>query len=104
MQVIGGDNDHRLNAVGTCRLGLGHLAVVGIAALGRDADLGRGGGGIDRVGRQRPGDEHDLVVEPDGVAVHGADEGPAATADHAHAQPLSGAPVRRCIDHVSDPR
>ena len=56
--------DDRLDAVGPRRLGARHLAVVGIAAVGREADLGGRGGGVLRIGRQRAGDQRDPVVEP----------------------------------------
>ena len=76
-----------------------HRAIVGIAAVGRDADLGGRGGGVVGIGRQRAGDQRDAVVEPHRQAVHGADEGVAAAADHADPQPPSARAVRCRVDH-----
>ena len=67
------------------------VAIVGVAALGRDADLGRRSGGVLRIGRERPGDQRDLVVEPHREPVHRADEGVAAAAHHPDPQPSSRA-------------
>ena len=105
VQVVRRDDDDRLDAVGPGRLGAGHLAPVGIGALGRDAELGGRGGGVLRIGRQRPRDERDPVVEPHGEAVHRADEGIAPAAHHADPQPVGRRPSGGCIDHApSSPR
>ena len=55
--------------------------------------------GILRVGGQRAGDQRDLVVEPHGEAMDGADEGVAAAADHPDAKTVAGAAVGSGIDH-----
>ncbi len=94
MQMVGRDDRHRLDAVGTRRLRARHRAVIGIGAVRRDAELGRGEGGIGRIGGERAGDERDAVVEPHRKPVHGADEGAATAADHAHPQPRAP-PIRR---------
>ena len=87
--------DDRLDAVGPRRLGARHLAPVGIAAVGRDAEVGGRGGGVRRVGRERAGDQRDPVVEPHREAVHGADEGVAAAADHPDPEPVRPCPSAR---------
>jgi hypothetical protein len=102
VQMVGRDDDHCLDAVRPCRLGLRHGAVVGIATLRRDADLGGGGRGIVRIRRQRAGDQRDLIVEPHRQPVHGADEGIAAASDHSNSQALARGSVRGCIDHDRD--
>ena len=89
VQMVGRDDDHGLDAVGPGRFGARHLAVVGIAAVGGESDLGRRRRGILRIGGQRAGDQRDLVVEPHRQPVHGADEGVAAAADHADPQPFA---------------
>ncbi len=107
VQVIGRDDHHGLDAVGPSRLGARHLAIVGLGAFGGDTDLGRGCRGVVRIGRERTGDEDDLVVEPHGQAMDGADEGVAAAADHSYPQSLLRcssfalfAPVSRCCQSI----
>ena len=68
------DDDHRLDTVRARRFGARHFAIVGITAVGGDADLGGGQGGIFGIGRQRAGDQNDAVVEPHRQPVHGVDD------------------------------
>ena len=89
MQMVGRDDDDRLDAVGPGRLGPRHLAVIGIAAVGGEADVGSRRGRVRRVGRQRAGHQRDLVVEPHRQPMHRADEGVAPAADHADPQPIA---------------
>ena len=58
-------------------------------------EVGRRGGGVLRIGRQRAGDQRDPVVEPHREAVHRADEGVAPAADHADPQPVACGSRRR---------
>ena len=99
MQVVRRHDRHRLDPVRPRRLRPRHLAPVGVAPLRRDADLGRRGGGVRRIGRERPRHQRDPVVEPHREAVHRADEGVAPAADHPHPEPRPGRPVRGRIDH-----
>ena len=102
MHMVGRDDDHRLDAVRPRRFGFRHGMVVGIAALWRDADLGRRGRRIFGVGGQCAGHQGDLVIEPHGEAMHRADEGIAAASDHADRQALARGSVSGCIDNVCD--
>ena len=99
MEMVRGDDDDGLDAVLALRLGLGHRAVVGVAAVGGDADLGRGGLGVLGVGGQRARDQRDLVVEAHREAMDGADEGVASAAHHPDAKTVARAAVGSGIDH-----
>ena len=101
MQMVGRHDDDRLDAVGPRRLGARHLAVVGIGAVGREADLGGRGGGVLRIGRQRAGDQRDAVVETHRQTVHGADEGAASAPDHSDPQAGRAGWLGGGVDHVA---
>ncbi len=90
VQMVGGNDDDRLDAVRPACLAFGHDPVVGIAAVGPEADLGSRGRGVGRVCRQGAGDQLDLIVETHRQAMDGADEGVAAAADHADPEPPAG--------------
>jgi hypothetical protein len=79
LQLVG---QQRLPVAVVARVGQAQVAARGARLLG--------------VGRQRAGHQLALAVERDRVAVHRADEGIAAAADHGVAQ-LAG----RCIGHQS---
>ena len=63
------------------RLGVDHLLVGAVGALGRDVVVGRGRLRLGGVAGERPGDEGGAVVEDGGGGVDAADEGPLAAAD-----------------------
>ena len=102
VQMVGRDDNDGFDAVGPRGFRLRHRAIVGIAALRRDADLGGGCGCVFGVRGQRAGNQRDLVVEPHGQPVHGADEGVAAAAHHADPQAFAHRSVSDCIDHDSE--
>jgi hypothetical protein len=83
MHVVGRDDRHHLDAVLARRLGAGHLLVAGIDAVVGQPEIAPGFARHLGARGQRAGDEVVVAVEPRRDAVHIADEGPRAAADHA---------------------
>ena len=71
---------------GRAQLAVEQLLPRAVGAVVGDAEIARRIAGARRIRRQRAGRQHGLLVERGGRAVHGADEGVAAAADHAVAQ------------------
>ena len=65
---------------------LRHLLVRGVNAGRIEEEVLAGEAALFGIGREAARDEFDLAVEVGGHAVDGADEGAAATTDHAHAE------------------
>ncbi len=93
---FGRDDRDGLDAVAARRLGLGHRRVVGVAAVVGQAERERRSAALLGAGRERAGDQLVLVVEPRRHAMHGADEGALAAADHAEPDPPAG-PARSAL-------
>ena len=93
VKVVRSDDDDRLDAVGTRRLAGRHFAIVRVAPVCRQTEIGSRRARIFRIRRQGAGFQLDQIVEPHGHAMHRADEGVAAAADHADAQPSALEPV-----------
>ena len=53
MEMVGSDDHDGLDAVGPRRLARGHLAEVGVDAIGREAEIGAGGAGVVRHRRTK---------------------------------------------------
>ncbi len=100
MQMVRRDDDDRLDAVGTLRLGLGHLPIVGIGAVFGDADVDAGKPCVLGIGGQRAGDQLGAVVEPERHAVDCPDEGVAAASHHAQTQAARTDLVAGSVNHV----
>ena len=91
VHVVGRDDGDGLDAVRARRFGLRPSRVVGIDAVRGQAERGAGAPRLLGIGRQRAGDQLVVVVEARGDAVHGADEGALAAADHAQPDAPAGA-------------
>ena len=76
------------------RLGLDHLLVGAVGAVGGDVVIRGGRLGLGGIGGQGAGDEGGAVVEDGGDAVDAADEGALSAADEAHAQFA----IQGCVD------
>ena len=85
--MVRGDDDDGLDAVGARSLAHRHFAIVGVGPVGRKPEIGARRARVFGVRRQRAGFQLDQIVEPHGHAMNRADEGVAAAADHADAQP-----------------
>jgi hypothetical protein len=85
VQMIRRDDRHRVDAVVARGLGARHLAVVRIAARNRSLIALAGQRAADRTTARPPPVRN--IVEPRRDAMHRADEGAVAAADHAQPQP-----------------
>ena len=83
VEMVGRDHRDDFHAVGPRRLARDHLLHCGVGAFRCDADLRRRSPGPLRRRREDPGDNLEFTVQPGGDAMHAADEGTLATADHA---------------------
>ena len=83
VQVVRGDDDHRVDTVGTPRLAPGHVSVIGIAAFGVQTQFKPTGQCALRVGGQGPGDQFVAIVQAGSSTVCRGDETALATANEA---------------------
>ena len=86
VKVVRSDDDDRLDAVGTRGLTGRHFAIVRVATVCRQTEIGSRRARVFGVRRQGAGFQLDQIVEPHRHAMNRADEGVAPAADHADAQ------------------
>jgi hypothetical protein len=86
MQMIGRDDGDDIDPVGPRCLARRHLGEAAIGAVGGDAETRREAAAAFRIRGQRARHQLVAVVEPRRHAMHRADEGIGAAADHAEAQ------------------
>ena len=98
VQVVGGDDGDRVDAVGPFRLRLRHGAVIAVRAVEGDMQLGGTGAGALGVGRQGAGHQFIAVIHARSDAVHRADESPLPAPHHAQADAPCHAAAAACFD------
>src|SRR5205807_8672032 len=103
MQMIRGHDRHRFDAVLARGLARGHCGEVVVGAIPVEPKLQSRRDRAARLGRQGPGHEHVLVVEPCGDAVHRADEGALPAPHHAQADATIGRGRAAPFDHGAFP-
>ncbi len=109
VHVVGRHDRDRLNAIRAGGFGLGHLLIGGVDAIVGEAQVPTGFPG--HFGPRRQGARHQFVVTIDAGrdAVHIADKGSRAAADHAQANALCAVlshfslPVPRCLPRRDHP-
>jgi len=101
MQVVRRDDRDDVDAIFPRRLGPRHLAIIRVAARRIEADRRAAVLRALRIARQGAGDDFITIVEARGDAVHRADEGAVAAADHPQAQPAFDVQRRHAVIPIS---
>src|SRR5664280_3379967 len=88
MPVVGRDDDDEIETRVRRHPGFGpdHLGVTSVDPRGIEQEIGAGRPGARRIGRERAGHQLGLAVHDGGEAMHGADQGATAAANHAKTQ------------------